>query len=381
MLAAGMALEFLDPFNIKRQFDRFNDVRDFARDAVRDLDTLRSTRRALMPLPLIDGPRTVDTDVFPPLERDPIPYFQGKRIGLVTSGGSGACVAVVGVARALEEAGIEPAAISVCSGSALWGTMLAAGLSAQEMADFSLSWHPEDYLDIQWAQIPRFALSAMRGFTGLAKGEAVEQLFDRRLWHMSAGETPIPLYSVVYNMDLGQVEYFGSTITPDLSLGEMVRIAVALPLFVEAVPVGDHLYVDGGVVELFPSRPLEDRGDIDLFLGVNVILPPGFGGEDITGWTEKRMGFLEASRQLRQATHRELARQAKERLGERLILLDPVPHSELHGIRFYDLFIDRAKWPRLMRQAYEHTREQLEAYRDREPAGRSADQPPSLAGG
>ena len=50
-----------------------------------------------------------------------------------------------------------------------------------------------------------FALSAMRGFTGLAKGEALEQLFDRRLWHMSAGETDIPFHSVVYNMDRGRV--------------------------------------------------------------------------------------------------------------------------------------------------------------------------------
>ena len=101
------------------------------------------------------------------------------------SGGSGGCVAACGVARALEEAGIEPQAISVCSGSALWGSMMAAGLSAQEMVDLSLNWQPEDYLDIQWTRLPRFAMAAMRGFTGLAKGEAIERLFDRQLWHMS----------------------------------------------------------------------------------------------------------------------------------------------------------------------------------------------------
>src|SRR6185436_1293025 len=136
--------------------------------------------------------------VFRPFKSRPIPSLRNKRIGLVLSGGSGGCVAACGVARALEEAGIEPEAISVCSGSALWGSMMAAGLSAEEMVELSLNWKPEDYLDIQWTRLPRFALAAMRGFTGLAKGEAIAQLFDRQLWRMSLGEMSIPIYSSVY---------------------------------------------------------------------------------------------------------------------------------------------------------------------------------------
>src|SRR5438046_5332661 len=124
-----------------------------------------SAREALLPLPLVDRPKPANAeDVFPPFESRPIAALVGKRIGLVGSGGSGACVALVGVARAFEEAGIQPAAISACSGSALWGAMWAAGLSAQEMAEFSLSWRPQDYLDIQSTILPRFARSAIRGF-------------------------------------------------------------------------------------------------------------------------------------------------------------------------------------------------------------------------
>src|SRR5208282_1456512 len=112
----------------------------------------------------------------------PVGGLQGKRIAIIATGGSGGCVALVGVARAFEEAGIRPALISCCSGSVIWGAMWAAGLSAQEMADFSLSWHPEDYLDIQWHRLPRFLLSALRDFSGLAKGVAVERLFDSQAW-------------------------------------------------------------------------------------------------------------------------------------------------------------------------------------------------------
>ena len=174
---------------------------------------------------------------------------------------------------------MEPAEIVGCSGGAIWGSMWAAGMSAQEMAEFSLSWNPEDYLDIQWLKLPRFALSAMRGFTGLAKGEAIEQLFDKRLFGMTCGDTPIPITTIVYNMDLGTLEYFGSTRTPEVTLGHLVRVAIALPLFIESVRVGDHLYVDGGIVENWPAEPAIEDGGFDHVFGVNLMLPAGFQPE------------------------------------------------------------------------------------------------------
>ena len=185
-------LNTLDPFNLKQQVARLDDVRSLGERFTSELDAARTARRALLPLPLVDRPDRAQTKIFPPFKARPIPSLRNKKVGLLLSGGSGACVAACGVARALEEAGIEPQAISVCSGSALWGSMMAAGLTAQEMVDQSLNWQPEDYLDIQWTRLPRFALAAMRGFTGLAKGEAIEKLFDRQLWHMTLGEIADP---------------------------------------------------------------------------------------------------------------------------------------------------------------------------------------------
>jgi NTE family protein len=356
------ALDVLDPFNVKHQLDRLNHLREFARRITSDADTLLTTRRALLPLPVIDRPQKAYTKVFPKFRSRPIPSLRRKPVGLVLSGGSGSCVAACGVARAIEEAGIEPQAISVCSGSALWGSMMAAGLSAQEMVDLSLNWQPEDYLDIQWARLPRFALAAMRGFTGLAKGDAIERLFDRQLWNMSVGGTSVPIYSPVYNIDVGRLETFGSKLTPKLTVGELVRIAVALPLVVESVRVGDHLYADGGVVDVFPVQPLIDHERLDLVIGVNTILPPRFEAEDITGWSDRPLGFMTASRQLSHAGHVELARRSMKRLGRKLLLIDPIDYSELRGWRFYDLYIDRRKWPRLILQGYDHAKRMLERY-------------------
>lgn len=362
-----MVLGALDPFNLRRQLVRLDGVRDAA-SLAGDLSFLRNAREALLPLPVVDRRGPLEANVFPPLRARPIAALEGKRVGIVGSGGSGACVSLVGVARAFEEAGIRPDAISACSGSALWGAMWAAGLTAQEMAEFSLSWRPQDYLDIQWARLPRFALSAMRGFTGLAKGDALERLFDRRLWHMSAGETDVPLHTIVFNMDRGRVEHFGSERTPDLTLGELARIAVALPLVMEAVRVEGDLYVDGGVVDVFPAEPLIDDGGFDHVFGLNVMLPRGLEGEDISGWERRTTGILDAGRQLRIANHVEIARRSRRRLGEALTLIEPVSHEEQRGVGFYDLFLDRRRWPDLMRRGYEEATAALAPFRRRRRA-------------
>jgi predicted acylesterase/phospholipase RssA len=310
-----VALSVPDPFNVVERLER--------------LDGLR---RQLLPLPLVDRPKRIDTAVFDAFEARPATGLRGRRVGLVASGGSGAAVALVGVRRAFEEAGVELEAISACSGSVLWSAMWAAGLTAQEMADFSLSWQPEDYLDIQWTGLPRFALSALRGFTGLPTGEALEQLFDRRLWHMAAGETDIALSTVVYELERGRVRWFGSEETPDLTLGELVRIAAAAPHAAEAVRVEGTLYVDGGVVDAFPAEPL---AGLDRVFGVDV--------------TRR----VDGSGTLESAQRAELARRSRERLGESLSLIEPIPPEELHGSAFYyDLFLDRRRWPDLMRRGY-----------------------------
>jgi NTE family protein len=362
----GVALdERLDLFAIKRQFERAAELIDIG-GAVADVGFLRRARRALLPLPLIDREEEIDpSSVFPPFAERPVPALAGKRVVVVASGGGGAAVALIGVARAFEEAGIEPAEIVGCSGGAIWGSMWASGMSAQEMAEFSLRWKPEDYLDIQWLNLPRFALAALRGFTGLAKGEAIERLFDDRTRGMRCGDTPIPIKTIVYNMDLGRVEYFGTDDTPDVTVGHLVRVAIALPLFIESVPVHGHLYVDGGIIEVWPIQPVLDEGGFDHVVGVNFMLPRGFEPKDITGWPDRVGGLFEASRQLQQGYHLELARRARSQLGDRVTLIDPVEDSELHGTSFYDLFLDRSHWPRLIRQGYDAASEALEAIGER----------------
>src|SRR3954447_3396479 len=331
--------------------------------ATLDPSFLVRARRALFPLPGVDRRAPVTADVFPPFEARPLPRFEGERVAMIAGGGAGACVSLIGVRRAFEEAGIEPQLIVSCSGGTIWGAMWAAGMSAQEMADFSLGWKLEDYLDIQWAKVPRYTAAALKGFTGLAKGAAIERTFDERFGSLKAGELEIPIAPIVYDMDRGRVDYFGTESTPELTIGRLVRIAIALPAFIEAVDVGGHLYVDGGIIDLLPAEPILRDGGFDHVFGVNFMLPSQLEPDDITGWNDRPMGVLAASRQAEQGFQLELARRTQRALGEHLTVIDAADPRLLRGPAFYDLSIDRSRWPELVRAGYERTTTALAALR------------------
>jgi NTE family protein len=212
----------LDPLNVRR-----------------GVGILTNARRTLLPLPLVDRPTPVPADVLPRFrERPPHP----GSVSVASAAAGGSAVALVGMARAFEEAALRPEAISASSAAALWGVMWAAGMSAEQMADYSLSWRPESALGVQWVGLPRLGVSAVRGFGGLARGEAVEQLFPRHVWRMSAGATEIPFRTVAYDLDRGRLEELGSEATPDLTLGELVRVAVAPRRAADAVRIEGRFY-------------------------------------------------------------------------------------------------------------------------------------------
>jgi NTE family protein len=352
----------LDLYNVLLGFGWARERGELIRATI-DPGFLMRARSALFPLPIIDRPKVVNADVFPPFRRRPVKALKGARSALIAGGGAGACVSLIGVRRAFEEAEIEPDLITACSGGTIWGSMWAAGMSAQEMAEFSLSWHLEDYLDIQWAKAPRYALAALKGFTGLAKGEAIERTFNDRFGRLTVGEMQIPIESIVYDMDRGGVAYFGSESKPELTVGRLVRVAIALPVFIESVEVDGHLYVDGGIIELLPADPILRDGAFDHVFAANFMLPPQLRPDDITGWQDRRMGILAASRQAEQGVQLEFANRLRAALGSRLTVIDAADHRLLRGPAFYDIFIDRSRWPALIREGYERATRALDPLR------------------
>ena len=353
--------KLIEPSNLRLFFDAMNFFADLKQDLSEDLSFAQVLSGSL----LAGGDlRQIRPDrVFPPFRPRPVPALRGKRIGLIVSGGSGATASLCGIRRAFEEAGVEIAAVSACSGGVLFASLWACGLSAQEMASFWLSLRSDQYLDPGWREIGRATLDRFSHFGGLLRGAALERTFGRRLHGLTLGQTRIPLYIVVWNIDENRVEYVSTKHTPDLSVARAARIAISIPLFVEPVRYRKHLYGDGGVVTIFPARPLvEFEEPLDLVIGVNCYYRENFVGHDVTGWRNHPWAILRASGQLRSAIHLELAREQMRLLGSRLKLLHPVPHTEVRGTKFYESFLDRSRWPAYMRQGYHAARRLLTTF-------------------
>lgn len=359
----------LDVFRLRQYFGVATRTRELGGDLLHDLSFLDTCRRAVFPGPF-GAPRRAGADRLPvfgaPEPLTPRPPLAGRRVALVATGGSGALASLVGVARALEEAAITPSVISVCSGSALFGFPLAAGIPAGEVADFTASLRPDDYIDVDWSKLLRLPLEQARGFAGILRGDKLEAAYRRLLGNRTLGGLPIPAYAPIWNVEENRVEYLGSTTYPEVPVAAAVRMAVALPLFIQPVVLeGDHWY-DGGVVDIFPVHPVLDlQAPPDVAIAVNGFYPPEFAGEDMTGWEERRWSILYAASQVRTAQQAQLAREnlARLRASAEVVMLEPVPYSTVRGLGFYRQFLDTHDWPDFMRAGRDATRAALSCRR------------------
>ena len=340
----------LDVFRLRQYFDVLVRSRDLVREIRTDAGFVDLVRRALLPLPFDRRP-AVATTPFGRHHQVELPELTGTRIGVVATGGSGALASVVGVGRALEEAGLEPSVISVCSGSALFGFPLAAGVPATEVAEFVLSLQSADYVDVDWRKLAALVPTGGRGFAGLLAGDRLERAYRRLLGDRTLGRLPVPAYAPVWNVERNCTEFLGPRTHPDLPVARAVHMAVALPLFFDPVLLDRRWWCDGGIVDIFPVGPVLDIEEPpELVLAVNGFYPPGFAGEDATGWRERRLSILDVASQVRTSQQAQLAREhlARLRAATEVHLLEPVPYDVVKGAGFYRQFLEHGAWPGFM---------------------------------
>jgi NTE family protein len=351
----------LEPNNLRLLFGAGNWTRDVVNELRDDTKFAGVLRRSLVGARR-ESPPPIPEEIFPPRKSLVLPALRGRRVGLVASGGSGALASLCGVRRALEEAEVEVVAISACSGAVLFASLWAFGYPAEEMARFWLARRTRDYVDPDWRSLARAASRGFRDFGGLLRGDALERTFRERFGDASLGDALVPLFIPVWDIDRNRLIHVGTTTTPDLPLATAVRTAISIPLFVEPVRIAGHLYGDGGVVSIFPARPLTTiRPPLDVVIGVNCYFPENFDGEDLAGWRERTFGIFRATSQLRTCVSLELAREEVRLLGKRLLLLHPVPYKEIAGAKFYETFLDRSRWLDFARMGHESARTGLES--------------------
>lgn len=341
----------LDIFRVREYFEAITEVRDIARRVREDAGFVNTLRRALFKLPTDAGPSPAARSLWPPLLQ-PI-RLRHIRVAIVATGGSGALASLVGVLRACQEQGIRPHAMSFASGAALFAFPIAAGKTPDEVAEFALGLDPTDWVDPNWRGLAGILPSGGRGFAGIIKGSKLEKTYSGFLGDIRLGELKIPAYAPVWNIEHNRIEYIGPRTHPEMKVAHAIRMSISLPLFVDPVRWRGGHWCDGGIVDIFPVHPVLDiEQPPDAVLAVNCFYPPGFEGEDATGWQEHPWSVLDIADQVVTAQHVQLARENMRRLRAEVptvMMMEPVPYELVRRTGFYAQFLERRDWAAFMR--------------------------------
>jgi NTE family protein len=343
----------LDVFRMRQYFNVVVRARDVVTAIRRDGVFLGTVRRGLLPLPSDRQP--APGPVFGPLRGAAPPPLAG-RVGVVATGGSGALASLIGVAKALEDSGTEVSVYSVCSGSALFGFPLGTGMSPEEVAELTASMRPGDYIDVGWREIAALVPTLARGWSGVLRGDRLEAFYRRHLGGLTLARLRTPTYAPIWNVEHNRLDFVGPRTHPDMPVARAIRMAVSLPLFVQPVVLDGLSWCDGGIVDIFPVRPVLDiEPAVDTAVAVNGFYPHEFGGEDVTGWDSRPLSIVSAASQVRTCQQAELAREhlARLRRQARTLLVEPVPCRKVAGTGFYEQFLDTREWPQFMRAGRE----------------------------
>ena len=192
----------------------------------------------------------------PPSSPAPLAPPKPLRIGLALGGGAARGFAHIGVIQVLEEAGIRPQLVVGTSAGSLVAALYASGKSGTELAMLALGMDESAITD--WAFPGR----------GVIRGEALARYVREQTGGLSIEKMKLPLGIVATDLDSGQAILFQRG-----DPGVAVRASSAVPAVFQPVKIGEHEYVDGGLVSPVPVRFARAMG-AELVLAVDISSPP-----------------------------------------------------------------------------------------------------------
>lgn len=164
------------------------------------------------------------------------------KTGLVLSGGGARGFAHLGVIEALNEAGIFPDVICGTSAGAIAGVLYADGYSPREILKMTISNSRLHYIR------PMVQKDGLLQITGLIR------ILGKNLRAKRFEELKIPLFVTATDLNNGRVDYFSS--------GELLNPVIAsasIPVLFKPVLIDGKHYVDGGVLDNLPIKPIENK--------------------------------------------------------------------------------------------------------------------------
>jgi NTE family protein len=200
------------------------------------------------------------------INKDKIHFMPEKqyKTGLVLSGGGARGFAHLGVIEALNEAGIFPDVISGTSSGAIIGVLYADGHSPKEILNLM---NCVSRLDFMRPALPREGLLQISGILKILKTCLHSKEFK---------DLKIPLYVTATDLNNGKAVYFSEG-----ELYDPVIASASIPVLFQPIKINDISYVDGGVLDNLPLRPIENKCEILIGSFVNPV-----------GYMEKISGLI-----------------------------------------------------------------------------------------
>ena len=173
------------------------------------------------------------------------------KIGLVLSGGGARGFAHLGVVKALNERGIYPDIISGVSAGAIAGVFLADG---QDPENILGQLTEKGILDYSSIRLPK---------TGLLSLEGLKKELETKISVKNLKDLKTPLIVTASNISEAKVEYFDKG-----PINKLVIASSSIPVIFSPVTIGKSVYVDGGLYDNLPVKPL--LGKCKKIIGVHI---------------------------------------------------------------------------------------------------------------
>ena len=182
------------------------------------------------------------------------------KVALVLGGGAARGFAHIGVIKVLEAQGIAPDLVVGTSAGSLVGALYAAGNNGFALQKLALEM--DEAVISDWS-VPLFAKAS-----GVLKGEALERYVNKAINQLPIEKFRLPFGAVATDLNSGVPILFRRG-----NAGIAVRASSAVPGIFQPVRIGDHWYVDGGLVSPVPVRFAREMG-ADFIIAVNLSTQP-----------------------------------------------------------------------------------------------------------
>ncbi len=172
------------------------------------------------------------------------------KIGLSLSGGGARGISHLGVIQALEEMGVEFSIISGASAGSIMGALYAYGYNPKKILEIIQNVSVFKSVRPAWTK------------TGLLSLDGLRDVLLANMPENSFASLKLPLVIAATDLRKGTIQYFdeGQLIHP-------IMASCCVPAIFAPVEFKGNLYVDGGVLDNLPVKPITRK--CDFVIGVN----------------------------------------------------------------------------------------------------------------